>query len=50
VRLQKDGVRDAGFPGLTYWNNGGRYDDIPLPDLPKTAEELERAEHDRRLD
>jgi hypothetical protein len=24
------GVRDAGTGGLTYWNNSGRYADIPL--------------------
>jgi hypothetical protein len=29
VRLQLDGVRAAGKGGLTYWNNSGRYDDIP---------------------
>ena len=29
VRLQADGVRSAGNGGLTYWNNIGRYDDIP---------------------
>ena len=29
VRLQLDGVRAAGNGGLTYWNNAGRYDDIP---------------------
>jgi hypothetical protein len=31
VRLQVEGVRDAGNPGLTYWNNSGRYEDIPRP-------------------
>ncbi|MDR3167838.1 MAG: putative glycoside hydrolase [Treponema sp.] len=31
VRLQMEGVRDATNTGLTYWNNSGRYDDIPLP-------------------
>jgi hypothetical protein len=31
VRRQVEGVRDAGRGGLTYWNNSGRYDDIPLP-------------------
>jgi hypothetical protein len=31
VRLEVEGVRDAGSPGLTYWNNSGRYEDIPLP-------------------
>jgi hypothetical protein len=30
VRRQVEGVRDAGSNGLTYWNNSGRYDDIPL--------------------
>ncbi|MDR0554749.1 MAG: hypothetical protein LBG76_08130 [Treponema sp.] len=29
VRLEVEGVRDAGNPGFTYWNNAGRYDDIP---------------------
>jgi hypothetical protein len=29
VRRQVEGVRDAGSPGLTYWNNSGRYEDIP---------------------
>jgi hypothetical protein len=34
------GVRDAGRGGLTYWNNSGRYDDIPLPlDLEKALRE-----------
>ncbi|MDR0583316.1 MAG: putative glycoside hydrolase [Treponema sp.] len=31
VRREMEGVRDAGRPGLTYWNNSGRYDDIPVP-------------------
>ena len=30
VRLQLDGVRSAGSGGLTYWNNSGRYEDIPF--------------------
>jgi hypothetical protein len=30
VRRQTQGVRDAGKGGLTYWNNSGRYDDIPI--------------------
>ncbi|MDR1899699.1 MAG: hypothetical protein LBQ55_06815 [Treponema sp.] len=30
VRRQAEGVRDAGGAGLTYWNNMGRYDDIPI--------------------
>jgi hypothetical protein len=29
VRLQAEGVRAAGNGGLTYWNNIGRYEDIP---------------------
>jgi hypothetical protein len=30
VALQVDGVRDASNEGLLFWNNGGRYDDIPV--------------------
>jgi hypothetical protein len=30
VRREVEGVRDAGMPGLTYWNNSGRYGDIPF--------------------
>ncbi|GHV75021.1 hypothetical protein AGMMS49940_23230 [Spirochaetia bacterium] len=30
VRRQIEGVRDAGGNGFIYWNNSGRYDDIPL--------------------
>jgi hypothetical protein len=30
VRREVEGVRDAGGPGLTYWNNSGRYADIPF--------------------
>ncbi|MDR1127823.1 MAG: putative glycoside hydrolase [Treponema sp.] len=33
VRLETEGVRSAGTGGLTYWNNSGRYDDIPLKTL-----------------
>jgi hypothetical protein len=29
IRLQVEGVRAAGPGGFTYWNNSGRYDDIP---------------------
>jgi hypothetical protein len=29
VRRQIEGVNDAGAPGYTYWNNSGRYEDIP---------------------
>jgi len=38
VRLQVDGVRAAGAPGLTYWNNVGRYDEIPAARQVRTAE------------
>jgi len=31
VRREIEGVRNAGSPGFTYWNNSGRYDDIPFP-------------------
>jgi hypothetical protein len=31
VRREIEGVRGAGNSGFTYWNNSGRYDDIPLP-------------------
>ena len=31
VRLQQDGVRDGADSGLTWWNNSGRYDDLPAP-------------------
>ena len=37
VRLQAEGVRDAGNGGLTYWNNTGRYEDIPVPAGPASA-------------
>jgi hypothetical protein len=33
VRLEAEGVRDAGNGGLTYWNNSGRYEDIPAIEL-----------------
>ncbi|MDR1446064.1 MAG: hypothetical protein LBI90_04105 [Treponema sp.] len=29
VRREAEGVQDAGNGGLTYWNNSGRYEDIP---------------------
>jgi hypothetical protein len=29
VRREVEGVRDSGSGGLTYWNNLGRYEDIP---------------------
>jgi hypothetical protein len=31
VRYQREGVRAAGDGGLMYWNNSGRYADIPAP-------------------
>jgi hypothetical protein len=34
VRLEVEGIRDAGRGGLIYWNNSGRYDDIPFPAAP----------------
>ena len=33
VRREVEGVRDATNLGLTFWNNGGRYDDVPVLDL-----------------
>lgn len=38
VLREAKGVRDAGRGGMTYWNNSGRYEDIPLPAalLPKS--------------
>jgi hypothetical protein len=30
VRREVEGTRSAGNGGLTYWNNSGRYDDIPF--------------------
>jgi hypothetical protein len=30
VLREVQGVRNAGSPGLTYWNNSGRYGDIPF--------------------
>jgi len=32
VRYQREGVRTAGDGGLMYWNNSGRYEDIPAKD------------------
>jgi hypothetical protein len=32
VQRELSGVRDAGTGGLTYWNNSGRYGDVPLKD------------------
>gem|GEM_PF-5684952 len=29
MALEVDGVRDASNEGLLYWNNSGRYDDLP---------------------
>jgi hypothetical protein len=37
VRREIEGVRDAGRGGFTYWNNSGRYSDIPVrPNQPDT--------------
>jgi hypothetical protein len=33
VRREVEGVRDATNLGLTFWNNAGRYDDVPVLDL-----------------
>lgn len=33
VRRQVEGVRDSVNLGLTFWNNIGRYDDIPVLDV-----------------
>jgi len=33
VSLQVDGVRDSRNEGLTFWNNAGRYDDIPVMNI-----------------
>ncbi len=33
VRRQVEGVRDSVNLGLTFWNNAGRYDDIPVLDV-----------------
>jgi len=30
VALEVDGVRDASNEGLLFWNNSGRYDDVPV--------------------
>ncbi|MDR0315669.1 MAG: putative glycoside hydrolase [Treponema sp.] len=42
VRRQVEGVRTAGNGGLIYWNNSGRYEDIPFPaqTRPGAAAEL----------
>jgi hypothetical protein len=37
VRRQVEGVRDSGRGGLTYWNNSGRYEDIPQPAAIKVS-------------
>ncbi|MDP3177913.1 MAG: putative glycoside hydrolase [Spirochaetaceae bacterium] len=33
VRREIEGVRDSVNLGLTFWNNSGRYDDIPILDI-----------------
>lgn len=30
IKLQVDGVRDSSNQGLTFWNNAGNYDDLPV--------------------
>lgn len=40
VALQVDGVRDATNEGLTFWNNIGRYDDIPAMRLDAAGRRL----------
>lgn len=42
VLRELEGVRDAGENGLTYWNNVGRYDEIPLPDARTAAKKTEK--------
>jgi hypothetical protein len=37
VLREVEGVWDAGSGGLTYWNNSGRYADIPLPRQDETG-------------
>lgn len=39
IRRQVDGIREAGSPGLIYWNNGGQYKDLVAK--PKEKEEGE---------
>jgi hypothetical protein len=40
VLREVEGVRNAGNGGLTYWNNSGRYADIPLPPQTGSGEGL----------
>jgi hypothetical protein len=40
VRREVEGVRNAGSGGLTYWNNSGRYADIPMPAPGQTGGKL----------
>ncbi|MDR0386615.1 MAG: hypothetical protein LBH57_01130 [Treponema sp.] len=40
VLREVEGVRNAGNGGLTYWNNSGRYADIPLPPQAGNGEGL----------
>ncbi len=42
VRKEVAGVKDAGNGGLTFWNNGGRYDEIPNPEPIKAAHGLQK--------
>jgi len=43
VRLETQGVRDAMDDGLIYWNNSGRYEDLPRLPLEDAAKEPEIA-------
>ncbi len=39
IRRQVDGIREAGSPGLIYWNNGGQYKNlVAKPSLDESAE------------
>jgi hypothetical protein len=38
------GVRDSANSGLTFWNNSGRYDDLPMAPGPASLESVKAAE------
>jgi hypothetical protein len=44
VRREVEGVRDATNLGLTFWNNSGRYDDIPVLELAPDGKLAAKAE------